>query len=55
MSVLRMVKFFAWESKMEERIKDRRADELESIGQRRMLDMVTGILKLVFSLVVVPR
>ena len=54
-SVLRMIKFFAWESRMEERIKDRRTDELESIRWRRMLDLVTGILKLVFPLTRVPR
>ena len=40
-----MIKFFAWESKMEERIKDKRADELEWIRKRRMLDLVNGILK----------
>jgi hypothetical protein len=45
MSVLRMVKFFAWESRMEERIKDRRTDELKCIKRRRMLYLVDGILK----------
>jgi hypothetical protein len=45
MSVIRMVKFFAWESRMEERIKDKRTDELDSIKRWRMLDLATGILK----------
>jgi hypothetical protein len=40
-----MIKFFAWESKMEERIMEKRTDELDFIRQRRMLDLANGILK----------
>jgi hypothetical protein len=45
MNVLRMIKFFAWESKMEERIKEKRTEELGWIKKKIFMDLLNGMLK----------
>jgi hypothetical protein len=45
MNVLRMIKFFAWESKMEERIKEKRTEELGWIKKKKLMDLLNGMLK----------
>ena len=45
MNVLRMVKMFGWEPKMEDRLAQKRDDELKLIWLRQMLDILNGTLK----------
>ncbi|SJL07707.1 uncharacterized protein ARMOST_11057 [Armillaria ostoyae] len=45
-NVLRMVKMFGWESKMNERISSKREDELVWIRKRQFLDLLSGSIKL---------
>ncbi|KAF7314597.1 ATP-binding cassette transporter [Mycena kentingensis (nom. inval.)] len=44
-NVLRMVKLFGWEPKMQERIKEKREDELTWIRKRRVLDLASSLVK----------
>ncbi|KAF7305977.1 ATP-binding cassette transporter [Mycena chlorophos] len=43
MNVLRMVKMFGWEKKMEARISEKRDDELQQLWWRRMLDLLSNL------------
>ncbi|KAJ3890944.1 hypothetical protein GG344DRAFT_77404 [Lentinula edodes] len=44
MNVLRMIKLFGWESKMESRIAEKRDEELVWIRRRQILEMINGII-----------
>ncbi|KAJ7105184.1 hypothetical protein C8R44DRAFT_858596 [Mycena epipterygia] len=44
MHVLRMIKLFGWERQMNERVAEKREEELNWIWKRKMLDLVNGIL-----------
>ncbi|KAJ3760576.1 hypothetical protein EV360DRAFT_81041 [Lentinula raphanica] len=44
MNVLRMIKLFGWESKMETRIAEKRDEELIWIRRRQMLELFNGII-----------
>ncbi|KAG6891082.1 hypothetical protein C0995_014172 [Termitomyces sp. Mi166 len=46
MNVLRMIKLFGWEKKMEEKIAEKREKELVWIWKRQILDMINGNLNL---------
>lgn len=45
MNVLRMVKMFGWEKKMNERIGVKREEEISFIKRLRLLGMMTAIAK----------
>lgn len=45
MNVLRMVKLFGWEKKMDERVSEKREAELKWIWRRQFLDLVSSTLK----------
>ena len=47
MNVLRMVKLFGWEKKMNERIAEKREDELRYIWKQRILEVCTTNIKFV--------
>ena len=47
MNVLRMIKLFGWEKKMDERIAEKRENELLYIWKRQILDLINGSLKYV--------
>ena len=47
MSVIRMVKLFGWESKMNQRIADKREEELTWVWKRQLLDLLNGNIKYV--------
>jgi hypothetical protein len=49
MSVLRMIKLFGWESKMNQRLADRREDELRWIWKQNLLEIANGLIKYVIS------
>lgn len=49
MNVLRMVKLFGWEKKMNDRIAVKREEELVWIKRRQFLDLLNGMLKYAFS------
>ncbi len=46
MNVLRMVKLFGWEKKMDDKIAEKRDEELVWIKKRKMLDLLNGTIKL---------
>lgn len=48
MNMLRMIKLFGWESKMQDRISEKREDELVWLWKRELLDLVNGNLKYVY-------
>lgn len=50
MSALRMIKMFGWESRVSERIAEKREDELQWIWKRELLHLGTSILKYVPTL-----
>ncbi|KAJ7747233.1 hypothetical protein B0H16DRAFT_1692432 [Mycena metata] len=45
MNVLRMVKMFGWEKQMNEKIAEKREEELRKLWIRRLLDMTNNLLK----------
>jgi hypothetical protein len=49
MNVLRMIKLFGWEKKMNEKVAEKRDEELIWIWRRQVLDLINGNLKLVSS------
>lgn len=49
MNVLRMVKMFGWEKKMNDRIAIKREEEISFIKWQRLLGMMSGISKCVIS------
>ncbi|KAF8199798.1 P-loop containing nucleoside triphosphate hydrolase protein [Mycena galopus ATCC 62051] len=50
MNVLRMVKMFGWEKQMNEKIADKREDELKKLWIRRLLNMASGMLNYLMPL-----
>lgn len=50
MNVLRMVKLFGWEKKMNEKVAEKRDEELIWIWRRLVLDLINGNLKYVYFL-----
>lgn len=50
MNVLQMIKMFGWEKKMDERIAEKREQELHYIWKRQVLEFLNGVLKSVPSL-----
>lgn len=49
MNMLRMIKLFGWEMKMQDRISEKREEELVWIWKRQLLDLVNGNIKYVYS------
>lgn len=47
MNVLRMVKLFGWEKKLNARIADKREEELVWIKKKQLLELLMGSLKCV--------
>ena len=45
MNVLRMVKLFGWEKKMDEKVSEKREAELKWIWRRQLLDLISSTLK----------
>lgn len=50
MNVLRMIKLFGWENKMNEKVTDKRDKELIWVWRRQILDLINGNLKYVDTL-----
>lgn len=55
MNVLRMIKLFGWETKMNEKIAEKREDELRYIWKQRILEVCTVNLKFVLLGSTPPR
>ncbi|KAG5728585.1 ATP-binding cassette transporter abc4 [Termitomyces sp. T112] len=51
MNVLRMIKLFGWEKKMEQKIAEKREKELVWIWKRQILDMINGNLNFLIPIV----
>lgn len=47
MNVMRMVKLFGWEKKINERIAEKREEELQYIWKQRILEVCTTNIKFV--------
>jgi hypothetical protein len=47
MQVLRMIKLFGWEKKMEEKVYEKRQEELVWIKKRQFVEVLSGIVKYV--------
>jgi len=45
MNVLRMVKMFGWEKRMNETVADKREEELNYVWKRQLLDLTNGVVK----------
>ena len=45
MNVIRMIKLFGWEPKMNKQIAEKRYEELKFIKKRQLLDISNGTLK----------
>jgi len=45
MNVLRMIKLFGWEKKMNEKVDEKREEELTWLWKRQLLDLLNGNLK----------
>lgn len=52
MNVLRMAKLFGWESKMNDRIAEKREAELEYVWKQQILNLISVLLKWASSLIV---
>lgn len=50
MNVLRMIKLFGWEKKMNEKVAEKRDKELVWIWKRQILDLINGNLKYIISI-----
>lgn len=48
MNVVRMVKLFGWEKKIEDRISEKREEELVWLWRRLVLELVNNNIKLVY-------
>lgn len=44
-NVMRMIKLFGWERKMDERVAEKREEELFWIKRRQLLDLAVGLIK----------
>ncbi|KAJ7187879.1 hypothetical protein C8R46DRAFT_1157119 [Mycena filopes] len=51
MNVLRMIKMFGWEQQMNEKIAEKREDELKKLWIRRLLDMTNNLLNFFIPMV----
>jgi hypothetical protein len=49
MNMLRMIKLFGWENKMNSRIANKREEELQWIKKRQLLDLCNQNIKYVLS------
>ena len=47
MNVLRMIKMFGWEKKMNQKIAEKREEELQFFWKRQLLDLINNVIKLV--------
>jgi hypothetical protein len=45
MNVVRMIKLFGWEAKMENRIAEKREEELNWLWRRQVLELINGNIK----------
>lgn len=45
MNVVRMIKLFGWEGKMEERIAEKREEELTWLWKRQLLELINANIK----------
>ena len=52
MNVIRMIKLFGWEKKMEERIAEKREEELVTQWKRQIYELFNGNIKLVSQYVI---
>jgi hypothetical protein len=50
MNVLRMVKMFGWEKRINERVAEKREEELNYVWKRQLLDLTNGIIKYVVTI-----
>ncbi|KAJ7630116.1 P-loop containing nucleoside triphosphate hydrolase protein [Mycena polygramma] len=50
-NVLRMIKFFGWESKMSAEVADKRQIELGSLWKRKVLDLLNGCLNILLPII----
>ncbi|PBK77153.1 hypothetical protein ARMSODRAFT_949046 [Armillaria solidipes] len=51
MNVLRMIKLFGWEKKMDDKIAEKRDEELVWIKKRKMLDLLNGTINFVIPII----
>ncbi|KAF8904953.1 P-loop containing nucleoside triphosphate hydrolase protein [Mucidula mucida] len=51
MNVLRMVKLFGWETRMDERITSKREDEMVWIKYRQLLDLLNGVVNFIIPVI----
>ncbi|KAJ7680686.1 hypothetical protein DFH06DRAFT_1163946 [Mycena polygramma] len=51
MNVLRMIKMFGWEKQMDEKIAEKREEELKKLWIRRLMDMASGMLNHLIPLI----
>ncbi|KAK0198511.1 hypothetical protein F5146DRAFT_1100167 [Armillaria mellea] len=51
MNVLRMIKLFGWEKKMDDKIAEKRDEELVWIKRRKMLDLLNGTINFVIPII----
>lgn len=49
MNVIRMIKLFGWERKMNEKVADMREQELVWLWKRQIVDLINGNIKYVSS------
>jgi hypothetical protein len=47
MQVIRMIKLFGWEKKMEEKVYEKRQEELVWIKKRQLVEMLSAVVKYV--------
>ncbi|KAF7369381.1 ATP-binding cassette transporter [Mycena venus] len=51
MNVLRMIKLFGWERQMNERVADKREEELDWLWKRQLLDLLNGTLNVLLPVI----
>ncbi|KAF7339970.1 ATP-binding cassette transporter [Mycena venus] len=51
MNVLRMIKLFGWERQMNERVADKREEELNWLWKRQLLDLLNGTLNFIIPVI----
>ena len=49
MNVIRMIKLFGWEPQVAAQMSEKREEELEFVKKNKLLDLVNGNVKYVFS------
>ncbi|KAJ6501692.1 hypothetical protein C8R47DRAFT_1193380 [Mycena vitilis] len=55
MNVLRMIKLFGWERQMNERVAEKREEELQWLWKRQMLDLLNGTLNFFIPTVIMKQ